>query len=86
MKSGRYFLTFKELWNRFQGIDSACLYVAWRASTTTRFLLDSVPPDCSKIPARKSDARKRRGELRREDENEVLGDESVSPGERIPSH
>jgi hypothetical protein len=30
-----YFKTFKEHGNRFQGIDSASLYVAWQAGTTT---------------------------------------------------
>jgi hypothetical protein len=39
--------------NRFQGIDSASLRIAWRwrASTTTLFLLGPSPKDCSEIPA-----------------------------------
>jgi hypothetical protein len=47
-----YFYTLKEPMNRFQGIDSASLYVAWRSGTTTLFPRFLAPIDCSKIPAR----------------------------------
>ncbi len=48
------FSTFREPKNRFQRTDSC---IAWRAGTTTLFLLGSQPPiDCLKIPAQATQA------------------------------
>jgi hypothetical protein len=45
------FLTFKEFRNRFQGIDSACLFSPADRYHNPIHAWFLVPIDCSKIPA-----------------------------------